>query len=71
MKLNGRLSRIANISEPERDQMFLLMDTYYEHMDRCVFDNETDEGHGVNRCNQGRRIRNKGIRDAGSVGVYR
>ncbi len=38
MKLAGQLVRIADISECRRDQMFQLMDRYYENTDRVTFE---------------------------------
>ncbi len=43
MKLNGRLVRVANVTDSERNQMFSLMDTYYEHMDRSAFEADLGE----------------------------
>ena len=43
MKLNGRLVRVANVTDCERNQMFSLMDTYYEHMDRSAFEADLGE----------------------------
>ena len=38
MKLAGQLVRIADIDESRRDQMYLLMDQYYENTDRPTFE---------------------------------
>ena len=43
MKLNGRLVRVADVTDSERNEMFSLMETYYEHMDRSVFEADLDE----------------------------
>ena len=43
MKVKGRLSQVANLLDSERNQMFALMDTYYENMDRAVFDTDLEE----------------------------
>lgn len=43
MKLNGRLVRAPDVTDSERNDMFSLMETYYEHMDRSVFDADLDE----------------------------
>ncbi len=43
MMLNGRLIRVANVTNSERNQMFSLMETYYEHMGRSVFENDLYE----------------------------
>ncbi len=43
MKLNGRLVRVADVTASERNQMFSLMETYYEHMDLSVFEADLHE----------------------------
>ena len=43
MKLNGRLVRVADVTDSERDAMFSLMETYYDQTDRSVFEADLDE----------------------------
>lgn len=43
MKLTGQLIRVAEMDTSQRDEMFALMDSYYEHMDRATFDADLNE----------------------------
>lgn len=43
MKLNGRLVPVSDLSDAQRNEMFSLMATYYEHTDRIVFEADLDE----------------------------
>jgi hypothetical protein len=43
MKLQGRLVPIAHVTNALRDEMFVLMETYYENMDRSVFEADLAE----------------------------
>ena len=43
MKLNGRLIRVDEVTGSERNQMFSLMETYYEYIDRPGFEADLDE----------------------------
>lgn len=43
MKLNGRLVRLDEVTGSERNQMFSLMETYYEHVDRPGFEADLNE----------------------------
>jgi hypothetical protein len=43
MKLQGRVVRVATVSPEERDRMFALMESYYNHGDRATFDADLDE----------------------------
>jgi hypothetical protein len=43
MKLAGQLNRIADVTEKQRDEMFALMEMYYENMDRAVFESDLAE----------------------------
>ncbi len=47
MTLNGEVVRVADITDCQRSQMFSLMETYYEHMDRSAFELDLDEKHWV------------------------
>lgn len=43
MKLTGRLARIDELSDPERDQMFALMQAHYYNVSRAGFELDLDE----------------------------
>ena len=43
MKPTGQLVRVRELSSQHRDQMYALMDSYYENMDRARFDADLDE----------------------------
>ena len=43
MKLEERLCRIADVTDSQRSEMFALMVTYYENINRPVFDADLDE----------------------------
>ena len=43
MKLIGRVVEVENVTLPERNQMFSLMDAYYDNMDRSVFEADLDQ----------------------------
>ena len=43
MKLDGRIARVASVTESERSQMFSLMATYYDHMDRSAFEADLND----------------------------
>ena len=43
MNLTGQLVRVTEISAHRRDQMYALMDSYYENMNRATFDADLDE----------------------------
>jgi hypothetical protein len=43
MKLIGRLVPVAGITDNQRNEMFTLMETYYENMDRSVFEADLEE----------------------------
>ena len=38
MNLTGQLVRVTEISAERRDQMYALMDSYYENIERSTFD---------------------------------
>lgn len=42
MNLTGQLVRVADIDEGRRDQMYVLMDRYYEYTDRSTFEADLD-----------------------------
>jgi hypothetical protein len=43
MKLTGRLVRAADIAPSQRGEMFALMESYYEGVERATFDTDLDE----------------------------
>ena len=43
MKLVGQVHRVADVTEKQRDEMFALMELYYENMDRAVFESDLEE----------------------------
>ena len=43
MKLTGHLMRVDDVSKKQRDEMFALMELYYENMDRAVFESDLAE----------------------------
>lgn len=43
MKLAGQLTRFEDVTEQQRDEMFSLMQSYYENMDRSVFESDLAE----------------------------
>ena len=43
MKLNGRLARVADLTDSQQEQMFSLMEAHYENMDRSVFDADLEQ----------------------------
>jgi hypothetical protein len=43
MKPTGQLVRTADIAPGQRDEMFALMEAYYEQVDRATFDADLDE----------------------------
>jgi hypothetical protein len=43
MKPTGQLVRVADITASQRDEMFALMQAYYEHIDRATFDADLAE----------------------------
>src|SRR6266851_3627621 len=43
MKPTGQLVRVADIASSQREEMFALMESYYEHVDRATFDADLDE----------------------------
>ncbi len=43
MQRTGRLTRVADLSEKECDEMFTLMDRYYADIDRTTFDADLTE----------------------------
>lgn len=47
MNLTGRLIQVTDVTARERDQMFSLMDAYYENLDRSTFDAHLEEKHWV------------------------
>ena len=47
MKLTGRLVRVIDVTDVEREEMFSLMDAYYENMDRSNFRTHLAEKHWV------------------------
>lgn len=43
MKPTGQLVRVADIAPIQRDEMFSLMNSYYEGVERATFDSDLDE----------------------------
>src|SRR4051812_36004083 len=43
MKPTGQLVRIADISSGQRDEMFALMEAYYDFADRAIFEADLEE----------------------------
>lgn len=49
MKPTGRLVRVAELASHERDEMFSLMESYYDGLERGAFDADLDEKEWVIR----------------------
>jgi hypothetical protein len=47
MKLTGQVVRLNDITDVEREEMFLLLETYYANVDRSSFQSDLDEKHWV------------------------
>lgn len=43
MSSTGKLARVADLTLSQRDEMFALMESYYEGVDRATFDTDLDE----------------------------
>ena len=61
MKPTGQLVRVGDISRARRDEMYALMETYYENMTRTTFDRDLEQKEWVTEIEDGVSGRLKGF----------